>query len=298
MSGNLFFEKRRFLKMILRDFIQRSDKGEKTQAKIDNIYSVYQQLLSNELGKTAEKAKETEERLMLLDKTYKMFSNPEIRQIIIDSNAREDDILEKYGEKILGDNRRNYNMSSMFNKSLIGTVNTQYGEKSNMKYISKEKNSDSNAKEYRFVDAEGKKISISCIGALHYRTSFGVAKDVCRYRINRQIDGSIFTSDEVFGSISIPDMENPEYRDVVFSELLGENNLYLSNAGGYIGTISRQKNELANGEQNIIAGIYTYRINDKYCLEYDSEDLSAVMLYQKEQQEQSKNNRKREEESR
>lgn len=91
-------------------------------------------------------------------------------------------------------------------------------------------------------------------------------------------------------------MDNPEYRDAVLSELLGENNISLSNAGGYIGMISRQNNKLARREQETVAGVYTFRINDKYCIEYDSEDLSAVMLYQSELQKQNKE--KREEESR
>ena len=52
--------------------------------------------------------------------------------------------------------------------------------------------------------------------------------------------------------------------------------------------ISRQNNKLARGEQETVAGVYTYRINDRYCIEYDSEDLSAVMLYQSELQKQNK----------
>lgn len=52
--------------------------------------------------------------------------------------------------------------------------------------------------------------------------------------------------------------------------------------------ISRQNNKLARGEQETVAGVYTYRINDKYCIEYDSEDPSAVMLYQSELQKQNK----------
>lgn len=60
--------------------------------------------------------------------------------------------------------------------------------------------------------------------------------------------------------------------------------------------ILRQNNKLDRGEQETVAGVYTYRINDKYCIEYDSEDLSAVMLYQSELQKQNKE--KREEESR
>lgn len=70
------------------------------------------------------KEKEVEECKVILEKTYRMFSNPGVRKILIDSKAREADILEKYGEKILGDNKRTYDMSSMYNKSLIGTINT------------------------------------------------------------------------------------------------------------------------------------------------------------------------------
>lgn len=43
--------------------------------------------------------------------------------------------------------------------------------------------------------------------------------------------------------------------------------------------ISRQNNKLARGEQETVAGVYTYRINDKYCIEYDSSSLFSLFCF-------------------
>lgn len=43
-----------------------------------------------------------------------------------------------------------------------------------MRYISKENNPELPTREYKFIDNEGKKVGISCVGELHYRTTFGV----------------------------------------------------------------------------------------------------------------------------
>lgn len=60
--------------------------------------------------------------------------------------------------------------------------------------------------------------------------------------------------------------------------------------------ISRQNNKLARGEQETVAGVYTYRINDKYCIEYDSE-IFLLLCYIKVNY-KNKIKKKREEESR
>ena len=46
--------------------------------------------------------------------------------------------------------------------------------------------------------------------------------------------------------------------------------------------ISKQKNALRIGEEELEAGVYTYKLSDEYSIEYDAEDMTAVMIYQNE----------------
>ena len=36
------------------------------------------------------------------------------------------------------------------------------------------------------------------------------------------------------------------------------------------------------GEEELEAGVYTYKLSDEYSIEYDAEDMTAVMIYQNE----------------
>lgn len=74
----------------------------------------------------------------------------------------------------------------------------------------------------------------------------------------------------------------PNYRNAVLSGLLGEENIARSKSNGYVGAISKQKNALRIGEEELEAGVYTYKLSDEYSIEYDAEDMTAVMIYQNE----------------
>ena len=69
---------------------------------------------------------------------------------------------------------------------------------------------------------------------------------------------------------------------MLLSGLLGEENMARSKSNGYVGAISKQKNALRIGEGELEAGVYTYKLSDEYSIEYDVEDMTAVMIYQNE----------------
>ena len=62
-----------------------------------------------------------------------------------------------------------------------------------------------------------------------------------------------------------------------------ENNIELSQVGGYIGEI-RQQSSLPVGEQRVSPGFYTFQMSENYLLEYDGEVIEAVTAYQAQQQ--------------
>ena len=61
-----------------------------------------------------------------------------------------------------------------------------------------------------------------------------------------------------------------------------KNNKGSKKSNGYVGAISKQKNALRIGEEELEAGVYTYKLSDEYSIEYDAEDMTAVMIYQNE----------------
>ena len=288
MENNKFMTKRQFLEITLGNFLYRIKKENQTQEQIEGLYHGYKRLLENQLKVSPEKAEQIEEFQEVLDNTYNMFSNSKVKEKIMNSELTKDEILEKYSERILGDNKRTYDMSMLFNENLIGTSNTQNGKDRNIYYrpIRNDRNGETNRHE--FVDYEGRRIILESIGELYYKTAFGVEKGIDQYRVSKQVNGNSFISNEIFASISIIDMSNPKYRDAVLSELLGDKNIDLSNAGGYVGTISRRTSSLKSGQEEINSGLYTYKINDKYCIEYDAEDVTAATLYQRKKEKENR----------
>ncbi len=293
MSSKKFISKDRFLEMVLNKFMQDSIKGEKSSALIQSAYEGFKKLLSNQLLVSQEKEQEIAELYEILDKTYKIFSDERTRTLLLKSGKKANEIVKQYGEKIIGDNKRTYGMEILFNKGLIETGNIENGDKNSIKYVPILSQGNTQLREFVFRNYDEKTVSITLIGTLHYKTSFGVEKYINKYRISKQTSKSVYLTDDVFSNISIPDMENPDYKEAVLMELLGENNISLSHTGGYIGSVHKAQSSLKTGEQSLKKGIYEYRINDKYCLEYDAEDVTAVMTYQNQLEKEKKNSDKK-----
>lgn len=276
MSNTTNLNKKVFLENILRDFLYRSKKGEQAQNYIDKLYDGYKRLLENQLRVSMERSEEIKDLYDILDRVYKMFSDVETRELIVSSGIEKNELMEKYSYRILGTQKKEDDVTELFNEDLIETVKTS--SKKNIHY----KSNESETLDYEFTGNDGKTITIKNVGSIYYKTTFGVMKSINKYILNRQGKNSPEMSEEVFSNILIVCMHDPDYRNAVLSGLLGEENISRSKSNGYIGTISKQKNSLKIGEGKLEAGVYTYKIADEYSIEYDAEDMTAVMLYENE----------------
>lgn len=276
--------KQDFLSMLVRSFIQAS---RKEQGDLEQIYNGYRKLIDNQIYKRPEQEQECKQLLTILEKVYTMFNDSKFRQIIIDNNITYQQFTMEYGETLIGDNKRKYNMSDKFEPSMIASED-KMRENKKVKYIAKE------GLENRYVDLEGKEVIIQKIGTLYFECWNSVRSFIDKYKISRQVSSGLYQEDEVFSNIKIANMQNPQYREVVLGELLSENNINLSKVGGYIGEIaeiSTSDSEFKVGTETTIGTDYFYRINPKYALTYKSEDLAAVMFQkQTEKKQQSKEN--------
>lgn len=102
MDNKEFISKENFLNSIFRDFLHKSTKGEKSQEQIENVYKVYKKLLDNQLAVSKDKAKEIGELNELLDKIHELFLDEKARKVLVDSGMKSNEIIDKYGKKILG----------------------------------------------------------------------------------------------------------------------------------------------------------------------------------------------------
>ena len=250
MNNTTNLDKNVFLEHILRDFLHRSKKGEQAQDYIDKVYDGYKTLLENQLKVSMEKSEEIKDFYDILDRVYKMFSDPETRELIVNSGLGKNELMEKYAYRILGAQRKEEDVTELFNDDLIETVRTS--NKKNIHY----KSNEPEALTYEFTGDDGKVVTIKNVGGLYYRTAFGVMKNVNKYIINRQGENSPEKSEEVFSNILIVCMHDPNYRNAVLSGLLGEENIARSKSNGYVGAISKQKNALRIGEEELEAGVY------------------------------------------
>lgn len=265
----------RFLNNSIKFFLIRISKNKET---LEASYKGMRTLMENQITLDVDREQEYRELIDIFDKVYELFRNEELRKVITENEITVEQLVSKFGEKILGDNKRSYNMSEMFNEGLI----SKKGDSEDSRNIVYKPIT---GKEHSFQSLEGKQVVIQKIGRLYYEEWNKIRSEVSKYRIRRQISENDYRLDEVFSNIDISEMQEFEYRYAVLEELLNQNNIQLSNAGGYIGRISKVPNNSKGfevGSEKMNAGTYLYRINEKYMLDYDNTDLSAVMLYEEE----------------
>lgn len=85
MNNTTNLDKNVFLEHILRDFLHRSKKGEQAQDYIDKVYDGYKTLLENQSKVSMDRSEEIKDFYDILDRVYKMFSDPETRELIVNS---------------------------------------------------------------------------------------------------------------------------------------------------------------------------------------------------------------------
>ena len=262
----IFLDKKQVAKNVINGSIARI----KVQKKdIDKFYNGFEKIIYNQMENAPEWKDKGNDLINLLERLRTLFKDDEIIKIINEHNITGDQILSIYGDSLLGDDKREYNMSGKFNKDLNETSISSYTEAQDNKT-------------QRYVNIDGNEIDIQRIGRLTYKEWNGAVSSINKYKVlQKSSDGEEFER-EVFTDINLSLMEDPEYIEAVFAELLSYNNIELSNVGGYIGKVvkvPKTTDEFEVQSEKEIAGNYCYRINDKYMLTYDSAELDAVMRH-------------------
>lgn len=142
-------------------------------------------------------------------------------------------------------------------------------------------------------DHQGGQVIVHEIGELEYTVGTIGGNTIRRYSVRKEFKDSEPSEDYVFSNINLYEMgTNLEYCEAVLYELLSDNNIKRSNAGGYIGEISDRLGELKQmkvGQEKddgdyIYRTPYTSKDGKPYGLYYDSEVLSAVVEFARQQE--------------
>ena len=142
-------------------------------------------------------------------------------------------------------------------------------------------------------DYNGGKIVVQEVGKLEYAVGNESGNIVRRYRVRKEMEGKEPSEEYVFSNIDLYEMEESmEYCEAVLGELLSDNNIGKSNAGGYIGELRDNLGELRRMKigDEIDDGDYIYKTPHKskrgrfYGHLFDAQDLSAVVEWEKQQE--------------
>lgn len=262
---NVQFNRMQFLEKVVADFINKMS--------YNSLKTAYDGFIK--LNNTDDHAHQEEKR-RILEKCFNLFCDPtfkkKLEEIRIDKKPRSsilaNAVTKFISEKVLGDQKRKYDMSSRYVEHQITPNSTRYIPV--------------NGANVSVNDMFGQNVDIQKIGVLRYK-SWGIdSESVDKYRIRKTISDSSVQEFEVFSFIDLNLLEeNDEYRNVVLSELLSQNNVELSNTKGYVGEIVSTKNhsiKLKVGEQRQNdEKFYRYQASENYALVYDPIDLSAVV---------------------
>lgn len=261
------------------------------QMKREDFYSdgscekLYKWLVSKvtkEIEEDPSKAEDYSKILEMFDRFYKVVTDEKVRNKVRSEIILDKEFTRLYGNRILGEFKRKYDMSHKYLEGSIAKKQGLYGKtKSDIDF-------DDNIGEiYPFNNDDGEFINIQQTGELTYTNAFGVeGNKIMRYKVRIPNGNDKFKEYVVFSDIDLDKMKlDDEYREAVLGELVNENNLEFSNCRGYIGSIKESRNNLVQmqpGEQReeSIYGDYEYQVTRNYELIYTSEEVSAVMEYQ------------------
>lgn len=251
----------------------------KTIPDIDTKHREAQKLINLFKRNDIEDNKIFERLTEILENMYNLINDEIIIKDIKSGKLKKQDFFRLYSEKIFGDNKREYNMRDLYSNNFI--AKDKFNNLKSKVVFKKIKND--LICENEFKNSNGKSTRIFPLGDLIYEEFNGIVSNITKYRIQREINPGYFKEDIVYSSIIIPLMEiDEEYKKAVLEELLSENNIRLSNCNGYIGEIDKipekEQSNNVNGEKKTFNG-YTYKVNAKYELFYDSAAVSAVVSY-------------------
>lgn len=239
---------------------------------LNNSFNYHMHGLENDKKKYPDQVEKYEKLEEIIKSFYKLLSDPAVIAEIRETKIKDQEFIDKYKEEILGDNKRQYDMSSLYESSLIGSSSD--GKKRKEAFVpSKEKI------EFEFLDDKNNAVRLIKLGDLLYEEWNGTRANISMYRIQREVAKGQFLESLVYTNIVIPKMNEPEYRKAILGELLSSNNINLSNAGGYIGEIieSPKQDDELNYTERKTATSYQYRLSDKYILDYDAASVTAAV---------------------
>ena len=246
--------------------------------KIQRIFSVFRDRIKTRKEKSGEYSDVYDRILKIMDSYENLLNDEGVLNEIIYSNISQKEFLEIHKEQILGDHKRKYDMSGLYNENLISRLN-RWSERKKVAF----KPNDYGVS-YTYQDNTGKTFTITDLGALNYEEWNTVQSSINAYRVECMSGKNKLFEHKVLTQIVIPMMSNEKYKQAVLNELLSENNILLSNCGGYIGEIVEKPkvnfSDMVGTESQDING-YEYRVSDSYILYYDSTVVSASIDFKK-----------------
>lgn len=289
MSENINGEKRRTVKgmfdTMLRYYIGQMKRDDfYADGSCERLYQWMVGVITKEIEQDPSRAKDYTKILEMLDRFYKVVTDEKIRDKVKQEDIKSEGFVKLYGNRILGEFKRKYDMSHKYLKGSIATIQGPYGTiKNDIEF------SDSYFDAEEFEAPDDGTIKIQQTGELTYTSAFRIqGNKIMRYKVSIPAGDNKVKEYVVFSDIDIDKMKiDEEYREVVLGELLSKNNLEFSNCQGYIGTIYSTRSNLDQmkpGEEREDGryGDYEYQATRNYQVRYTTEEISAVMEYQQE----------------
>ena len=264
-------EEHRLLNFLVQVYFNRI-----TSSKEDTTSAIYS-FLSGLANSKREEYTVSKPKKAIIDSFFEIVGQPEVNVAIRTRKLTKEEFIEKYQEKILGDNKRKYSMNDLYSDGLVEKDTAKPYSKKTIFIPAREKI------EHSFSDESNETVKITFLGTLYFKEWNGTRGSINKYKIQRKNKENDFPEEDVYTDIIMPKMEEPEYRKAVFNELLSYNNIKLSNCGGYIGKIEQApRNFMDNSESREVQDSYgySYRISDKYILHYDATEVTAAINFQ------------------
>ena len=312
MENKSNFDRESVADMILRAFVTAYTHNK----SISNVYNQILDSINND--KKPENRKSNEQRRKILEKCRDLFKDHPKKddsekddskkltldeainlyrtQIFTRTGIKPTDseiakmLLSTFSDKIWGDDKRRYNMSSLATKGMLANINGTDKKVIFKPYMPPKNKPEEHPPHITLSNKYGDSIDIEYMGSLYYRTLTS-NEFLYKHRIYRNVgdDQKVY---EIFSNIDINELsENKELRYVVFTELLSKNNIENSYTDGYIGEISNSKvteTPLKVGEEITTPGHYKYQITQNYALEYNGERIEAIRAYKQQEADKSK----------
>lgn len=282
-NSELYEQLSDFLRRIINQFI-----GKQTNSSVQQVYISWSKLINADTN--PENVKINAEKKRILIDCYTIFSDPKTRGDIhsyVEKHGYKAShelislVTKSLNERLLGERKRKYDMSDLFdseNKFDLNNIDCSPIP---------------NGKSSETLSYLGTTFKIQELGILSYDTPSAKNEYMYKYGITkRRPNSSKEDYYEVFSpfiDIDLLNDKDAEYTEAILGELLSASNLKHTNANGYVGKvyqITTPNNNLEVGKevQDETSKIYKYQISQKYTLEFDPENLSAVMHYTRQQE--------------